>query len=247
MKKQLILLLAVFLIFSTHSLAQNTAINNLKLEYDGYTLAISYDLNCKKQSDLFFIRVEITKHDGVPVKVSSFNGDVGDSIAPGKNKKIVWVPQDDAIFLDDTVTVQVKGERYERSFNKGSMLAMSTAFPGFGQTKISNGKPWWLTGVAAYGTLAGGIIVHSKYLKTYDSYRTALDQVERSDLSAQSQKQKNLSSTLFISAAAIWTGNIIWMAAMPNKYKSLQLPKLSFYPVPGNQGHVTMLSLKVEF
>jgi len=247
MKKQLILLLPVLLILSSQSFSQNFAINELKLEYDGYSLSISYDLNCKKQSDLFFIRVEIIKQDGIPVKVSSFNGDVGDSIAPGRNKKIVWIPQDDAIFLDDTVTVQVKGERYERSFNKGSMIAMSTAFPGLGQTKISNGKPWWLTGVAAYGTLAGSIIVHSQYLKTYDAYKAALDQIERLDLSAKSQKQKNLSGTLFISAAAIWTGNIIWMAAMPNKYKSLQLPKLSFYTAPGNQGHITMLSLKVEF
>ncbi len=247
MKKQRLLLIPAFLIFSTLSFSQNFTINELKLVYDGYKLAISYNLNSKSQSDLFFIRVEIVKQDGIPVKANSYEGDVGDSISPGINKKIVWVPQDDAIFLDDTVSVEVKGERYEKSFNKGSMIALSAAFPGLGQTKISKGNPWWLTGLAAYGTLAGGIVVYNKYLKTYDSYKAELDPIERSDLLDESQKQKNLSSTLFITTAAVWVGNVIWIAAIPNRYKSMQLPKLSLYTGPGIQGNITMLSLKVEF
>ena len=65
--------------------------------------------------------------------------------------------------------------------------------PGLGQTKISKGKPYWLTGVAAYGALAGGFIVHQSYLKTYDSYRVEEDPLKRKDLFDKTQKQMNIS------------------------------------------------------
>lgn len=247
MKKQTLLLNLIFLIICAKSYSQSFKLTDPKMEFDGYKLSISYDLVNRSQSDIFFIWVEIKNQAGTPVRARSFKGDCGDSIRSGKDKKIFWVPEEDAIYLDDTVSVELKGEKYVKSFNKGSMILLSTVMPGLGQAKISKGKPWWLAGIAAYGTLAGGFIVHSGYVKTYDKYKLEVDPVERGDLFDKSQQQKNLSNILFISTATIWAANLIWVSAKPNKYRPLEGPKLTLNSVPFNKNRVTLLSLKVNF
>lgn len=248
MKKLRLLLNLIFLIIWSKSFSQNFIITAPSAEYDGYKVVITYNLINENPNDLFFTRVEITKKNGTPVLAKSLKGDVGDKIKPGNNKTVIWIPTDDAIFLDDTVFVEILGEKYERSFNKGSMLLISTALPGLGQTKISKGKPWWLTGVVAYGTLAGGFVFYNNYLKTYDSYKKELNDIaRRSELIDKATKEKNISTALFITAASVWAGNIIWVAVTPNRTKPLKLKRLSLYAVPGNQNMITMLSLKITF
>lgn len=247
MKKQRLLPTLALLILCSTVFSQDFIITDPKLEFDGYQLTISYDLVNKNASDIFYVWVEMKNQSGTRIRATDIKGDMGDSIQPGNNKKIVWIPEQDAIFLDEDITVELVGERYEKSFNKGSMMLLSTAVPGLGQTKISKGKPWWLTGAAAYGALAGGLIVHSSYSKTYDKYVTETDAVERANLLDKSQKQLTLSGALFISSATIWAANIVWVAATPNKYRPLQYAKLALVSAPGTQGGATLLSLKVNF
>ena len=232
------------------SFAQDFNIENTKAEYDGHRLSIRYDLMSRKQSDTFYILVEIVKEDGTAVKATSFKGDVGESVSPGKNKSIIWVPEDDAIFLNDTVSVEIKGEKYEKSFKRGGVFMSSLILPGLGQTKISQGAPWWIAGVAAYGSLSGGFVFNSRYKDNYNAYVAEEDPVERSALFNQSQSDKQLSRIFFISAGALWVGNLIWVAAAPNEYRELKLPELTIYSIPanGSRGSIaTMLSLTYNF
>ena len=86
-----------------------------------------------------------------------------------------------------TKLLRIKGEKYEKSFKRGEVLMSSLILPGLGQTKISGGAPWWLAGVAAYGSLSGGFVFNSKYRDHYDAYLAETDPVERSSLFNQSQ------------------------------------------------------------
>jgi hypothetical protein len=247
MKKQKLLLNLIFLIIFSESFSQNSTITMPKLVFEGNKLAITYDIINKKKSDIFYVWVELRSQDSIPIRAAAFSGDVGDSIKSGKSKKIIWVPEEDAIYLDGDITVELKGEKYEKSFNKGSMVLLSSVIPGLGQTKISKGKPWWLLGVASYGALAGGLIVHKNYITTYDAYLTESDPITRGDLYDQSQKQMTISNVFFISAATLWVTNIIWVAATPNKYKPLQHVKFSVNSFSLNQSRTALLSLKVNF
>jgi hypothetical protein len=249
MNKPRLLIYLIFLIISSKSFSQNFLITDPKLQFDTVSLklSISYDIINKDHADIFYIWVEIRNKSGVAFKVKAFNGDIGDSIKPGKDKKIFWIPEEDGIYINEDVTVELKGEKYVKTFNKGSMILLSTAVPGLGQTKISKGKPWWLVSIPAYGALAGGIIMNKKYQDTYDAYLNETGSVERADLYDKSQQQKILSSTLFISAATLWVANIVWVAATPNRYKPLQHTKLSINSVPLNKNRVTLLSIKVDF
>jgi hypothetical protein len=249
MKNQTLFLCLIFLIICPRSFSQNFLITEPKLEFDtlNLKLSISYDLINKDQTDIFFMWVEIRNKNGVLIKANSFKGDVGDSIKPGNDKKIYWIPEDDAVYIDEDVTVELSGEKYIRTFNKGSMIALSAVVPGLGQSKMNKGKPWWLLGIPAYGALAGGFIVHGAYQDSYNAYLNSTDQIERTDFLNKSQKQKNLSGALFISAATLWGANIIWVAATPNRYRPLQHTKLSINSVPFNQNRVTLLSVRVDF
>jgi hypothetical protein len=241
----LILVTILFLTFSSFS--QDYTITTPKVEFDGQMLSIKYDLIHKKKSDLFYVLPELKKQSGNPIHANSLSGDFGDSISPGNNKNIYWIPENDAIYLSDTVSIELMAEKYERSFNKSSAMLLSTAFPGLGQTKINRTKAWLVTGVVAYGALAGGLVMRNNYLKTFDTYQTELDPFERSELFDQSQNQKRLSNVLILSAATIWIGNLIWVAATPNDYKPLQLKKLAYFTLETDRGRINMISLNIKF
>ncbi len=147
------------------------------------------------------------------------------------------------------MTIEIKAEKYEREFNRGPVIIKSAIMPGLGQTKINQGKPWWLVGIAAYGTLAGGFVFNSSYHNNYDAYTIETDPLERADLFDQSQKDKQLSNIMFVSAAAIWVGNLIWVAAAPNEYRPRKLSEFSVHAsaLPGNKGIITGLALTMDF
>jgi hypothetical protein len=247
MKKQKLFLSLFFLFLVSKSSSQDFSITPTKLEFDGNQLLIYYDIIDKNQADQFYIWVEIEKKNGEPIAAKALSGDIGEKIKAGLNKKIIWVPEKDSIFLNEEVFVEVKAEKYIKSFNKGSMLLMSTVFPGLGQTKISKGKPWWLTGVAAYGAMAGGFIVNKNSHKTYNSYIAELvDISKRADLRALYEKQINSSNTLIISGIAIWAANIIWVALTPNQYQPLQIKVTLVQSTCSNNGAV-LIAMKLNF
>jgi hypothetical protein len=250
MKKQRLLLILFILcsifLFNRGS-SQGFQISPPQLDFDGRQLSIYYDFLNSKQSDQFYVWVEMEKKNGEPILMKGVSGDVGDKIKAGKNKQIKWIPENDSVFLNEMVSVEVKAERYEKSYNKSSMMLLSIVMPGLGQTKISNGKPYWLTGVAAYGALAGGIITHSSYIKSYTSYQTEEDPVKRKNLLDQSQTQMNISGALIITGAALWAANVIWVAMIPNRYQPLKHVKLTLDQPTGPFKGTTLLSLKLNF
>ena len=247
MKTQKLILFILFILFSIESISQGFVITTPKLEFDGNQLMIAYDIVDTNQADQFYVWVEMEKKNGESIISKSLSGDVGDKIKAGTNKKIAWIPAKDSVFLNEEVLVEVKAEKYEKSFNKGTMMLISAGVPGLGQTKISKGKPWWLASVAAYGTLSGGLLTHLKYLKTYDEYRIEEDLITRKELFDKTQRQINLSSALFISGAVLWTANILWVAVTPNRYQPLKSVKLSLDNTTGPYKGTTLLTLRFNF
>lgn len=237
----------ILLIVSFESSSQVFLITPPKLEYTGKNLQISYDIINKNNKDKFFVWVEMTKKNGEQITSASFTGDVGEMVQSGIRKMIVWEPEKDSIFLDEDVSVEIKAEKYLQTFNKGNAMLLSSVMPGLGKTIISKGKPWWLTGVVAYGALAGGIVTRKSYLKSYDSYLKEGDLIKRAAFYNQSQKQLSLSNVLIISGAAIWVVDLIWIAATPNHYKPMQHVKLRVDQSSGPNRGTPLLTLQLNF
>lgn len=240
-------LIISILFFPLLAFSQGFKITTPKLEFDGKQLLISYDVINKNEGDQFYVWVEIERKNGDKVKMTALTGDVGDKIKVGKDKKIYWIPENDSVFLDEEVSIEIKAEKYTKSLNRGSAILLSTVMPGLGQTKISKGKHFWLTGVAAYGVMAGGLIVHQSSINTYASYRIEEDPSKRGTLFTNAQNQSNLSIALIGSGTALWLANLVWVAVIPNKYRPLKHLKLSMEQLPCTDEKIVYLSTRLNF
>ncbi len=246
-KEKQILILCSILFISLRLSSQGFLITAPKLEFENNLLHISYDLVSTSQHDQFYVWVEITDQNDNYFKIKALSGDQGEKITTGSGKKIVWSPEKDSIFLNEMIFVEIKAEKYVKSFNKVEAFVLSAVLPGLGQSKISKGKPWWITGVATYGVIATGIIVHKKYINTYESYRIEEDPYKRTDLLNSSQQQLRLSSTLIISGIACYATNLIWISIKPNKFKPLKYSNLTLNKSVGQYYNPTLLSLEINF
>lgn len=231
--------------------AQDFQITTPRLGFDGNTLVISYDIIHDGSSGTFKIMVEILDQSGNPLKTSSARGDVGENISQGNGKTITWTPEKDSVFLDENITVEIKGEiienkEYEKDFNRGYKLLQSAIVPGWGQAKAT-GKPVWLISLPAYTALVGAFIMQNSSNKSFSDYYKERNYTVRSELLSRSQRQLTISDALFMSAAIIYAGNLVWMIAMPNKKYFPGHAGLSFRSVPYVSTCIPMATLQVNF
>lgn len=247
LNKQELFLLILLLFFSLSIYSQSPQIGIPKLEFDGQRLLISYDIINENQSDQFYVWVVIQKKDGEVIKINSVSGDLGD-IKPGNNKVINWEPAKDSVFLNEEISVKVNAEKYVKSYNKGSAMLLSVLVPGLGQSKISKSKPYWVMGVASYGALAGGLVTYNGYKSNYDKYLAEeTDPQKRANYLNKAEKQANMSGALFVTTAAIWTTNLIWVALTPNRYQPLKYKPLTLSPSADPLNGVALLTLRYRF
>lgn len=247
MKKQRLFFLLIFLFLVVKSFSQGFLLTAPRLIFDGTQLQIFYDIITKNPKDNFYIWVEMKKANGDIIIAKNLSGDIGDNVKAGNNKKIIWSPERDSIILDEEISVVLKAEKYTKSFTKGSMMVRSMVFPGWGQTKISKGKPWWLTGIVFYGTMTGDYFCYQNYLKNYNAYKIEEDPVKRIDYKKKAQQQLNYTTTLFYSGVALWAINVFWVAVTPNRDQLLQHINLSLMPSQDSNNVIPLLSVRLDF
>lgn len=239
----LILISALHLITS----AQEAQIGTPELNFDGNILSITYDITNASPTDKFYVWLVIMKKDGETLNANSLSGDIGD-VTAGNNKVISWVPANDNVFLNEEITVEVRAEKYVKSFNKGSAMLLSVVLPGLGQTKMSKGKPYWIMGVASYAALAGGLVTYSGYKDNYDKYLAEeSDPGLRADYLSQAEKKATMSGTLLATAAAVWTANLLWVAMAPNRYQALKYKPLTLVPSADPVNGAALLTFSYKF
>jgi hypothetical protein len=138
-----------------------------------------------------------------------------------------------------------------KSVSKGNMVMSSMILPGWGQSKVKERKPYWLMGLMGYGCLAGSITLNRMGVETYDKYLAAEDIDESNTLYNKSVRQDNISEYLAYSTIGIWTINLIWVLATPNKIKE-QIVFLKNYNIKIEPGYdpfykSPLLSLRLSF
>jgi hypothetical protein len=226
--------------------AQGGGIKIVNSRFDNKKLSISYEIDGSTSSDLYFVWLEMGKKaTGEKIVPKSLTGDIGEKITGGNGKLIEWTPATDSVILDEEVEFEIKAEKYEKSFNRGTGILLSAVLPGLGQTKI-NGKPWWLTGIVSYGLIAGGFVMRKQAEADYDKYLDiSQDASARANMYDQAQKKMDMAGTFIISGAAIWAANMIWISSVPNRYKGLK--HLSLKTQSLDKTPYTMVSYKINF
>ena len=127
---------------------------------------------------------------------------------------------------------------------KGKAIIYSLLFPGAGQSYLARTASPVLLGLAAYGCLAGGYIMNTKSVGSYNDYLAETnDLIKRKSLADDWTKQKQLSEILVVSAATIWAANLIWVVLMPDDTKRFNNINIQSFFDPNNKSSGLKLAL----
>jgi hypothetical protein len=243
-------------------------------------LMISYDILGANADDKFYIWLEVTDSAGGEINAKTLNGDVGDNIKAGANKQIVWNIIADKIFIDNTINIEIiaekkavpdkkdmaeipsdkTGKKTDRPVEKpgttylrvkvGKHLLKSAVFPGWGSTSLSNGKPYWIIGVAGIGCVATSVYFYYSAHSSYDDYKHSTDD-NITDYYDDAVLKGNISRIFAASAGAIWLidfGIVTIKASRINKsYRKNRTNSLSVSPSIDAYSDTRMLSLQYKF
>jgi len=214
-----------------------------RLEASDENLVIEYDILNVDPSDFFIVWIEVTDAAGNKINAVSLTGDVGEEIKGGSNKRIIWDLGNDKILIDEDIFVEVKAEkipakektaeaetseetktvkkdesRVERkTISKTNMVLSSVVLPGWGQTKASKGKPYWLLGVAGYGCIAGSISLNRMASSAYQDYKESIDPDEFNAFYDKAIQRDKISKYMAYSGIGIWVADLVWVLATPTK------------------------------
>jgi len=210
------LLLVLFLLCSLPIVLfsqQTRTLSKPFLEFKNNILVILYNFpdDCKA---IYRVWVEIKDSKGKSIQPNSIYGDIGENISPGKNKRISWNLMQDSIYLNDALSVRVLAQQMPKQFSRTNLIISSALLPGLGQSK-NTGKPYWLTGIAAYGCLAGSYWFNRKASDSYELYLYSEEREANDNYFNKTVFQNNTSKVLAYSSIALWTANMVWIAIMP--------------------------------
>lgn len=131
----------------------------------------------------------------------------------------------------------------QKDYPRLTAVALSAAVPGLGITKLRNGGPYWIVGVADYGCLLSGVLLNVMAISTYDKYKHATTASNR-DTYYDRAKSLNLSGNILLyMAAGIWVADLIITAVIPAKSHT----KISFGPGYDPLVKLPMLTFNYSF
>ena len=99
----------------------------------------------------------------------------------------------------------------------GKAILFSTLLPGLGNTKLSEGKPYWLFGIASYSCLAGGVIMSLSSSSAIKNYNAETTENDRDKSFSKSKSTGQTATYLFIGAGVLWVGDLIITAVQGGK------------------------------
>jgi hypothetical protein len=133
-------------------------------------------------------------------------------------------------------------------YKRTSVLLQSVAFPGLGLTRYKGG-PHWIKGVAAYGCIAGSVLLNRSAVNTYSGINDLNDYDAKNELYQQAVQQDQVSEVLAYAAIAIWVSDLVWTFVGTSDLgrSASRQRKLRVQPVVDPQTHAPLLSFNYRF
>jgi hypothetical protein len=96
-----------------------------------------------------------------------------------------------------------------RTFSRSGLVFRSLLYPGWGLSIVER-KPHWIKGLAAYGCVAGSVVLNRKAIETYGQIDNFEDYSSKDELYQKAVMQDNLSELLAYGAVGIWVADFVW-------------------------------------
>ncbi|MBN1415680.1 MAG: hypothetical protein JW973_11315 [Bacteroidales bacterium] len=226
---------------------KNIIISPPSLKISDHQLIIKYDIQHSTINDVFRIWVMITDSAGQKYNATSLTGDIGNNVSGGPDKIVIWDMEKDGYYRNIEVYVEIKAEKVEpvagipdkdikadvkktkeresvKEYKTIGLLTRSVVMPGWGQSVVSDKKPYYycLMGLIGYGCIGTSIYLNYKANDNYDQYKETYvyDLDNAVSLYDKATAQYQTSNILGFCAAAIWIADIAWAAVSAARYRS---------------------------
>jgi hypothetical protein len=202
-------------------------ISNIDFELVEGNIVITYDLLKAEKTERFIVFVNAITESGDTILARSVTGDVNEDVSGGRKKSITWNYQRDNFFTKEAFHIEVTAlpqlvdisdiSPYDKYPTLAKSILMTTVYPGWASTKLKDGKPHWVKGIAGYGCLALAYVYNNKAANSYKDYKNSMDRNERNNLYDDAVSQKQLSSIFAFSALAVWVMDYTCIIISHNK------------------------------
>jgi hypothetical protein len=204
-----------------------TKIENIDFQLQEGKIVITYDLLRSEKTERFIVSVNAITESGDTIPARSLTGDVNENVSGGRKKTILWDYQRDNFFTREAFHIEVFAlpqmvdiselSPYDSYPGLGKSILMTTVYPGWASTKLKDGKPHWIKGIAGYGCLAMAFVYNNKAVTSYDNYQSSMIRKDRNSFYDDAVSQKQLSSVFAFSALAVWVMDYTCIIISHNK------------------------------
>jgi len=212
-----------FLILFTFAsiIALGQTISITKLAEDNGKIIVTYTILYSTPEQLFDINLIVTQFNGAPIQVITTSGDIGTNVKGGTGKQIVWNYEQDGVFLNENVNVQISANAsVDANYHSmAKLLFASTILPGKGVSILNHSNSyigWSILGYGLIGASGGGYLLSQN---TYSKYNSALTISERDNYYSNYQAQLLFSGISAASAIGVWSINYFKLFSTKSRIK----------------------------
>lgn len=201
------------------SFSLSAQVSGIRAELDKLNRRINiyYNLQAKGgKYDKFEVEVYLSQDSGktYPHKLEVLTGNVGKEVAPGVNRKMVWLYVNEDIDFSGQGAVFKIRAKVDKSAQERRILALggpkdallSAVVPGWGDYKVRDGKRWafFSLGLASYGMLGTGLYMRNRANNNFDQIDNSQTAEEAQNLLDKADNQNTVSTVLINAGIAIW-------------------------------------------
>lgn len=220
-KLYFLFLFSVLIFFYNNNFAQysgNCQITNVSHEYNGESIAISYEIVNYKNKDKFNIWIEAYNGLDKQIPVKSVKGDIGK--VTGGTHIITWNFKEDGVSLNDNIYIKVNGYLLP-NISTPEAMGLSVLFPGLGDYKLQHKKSFFLFGLLGYGLVASALTFNNMAIASTNKYNSATTNSDAAGFLKNATSQRMLSYAFAAGAAVVWTFDLASLFYKKNDYKRL--------------------------
>lgn len=186
-------------------------------------IQISYDFLGNETDGLYTVLLEVTDPDGNSVDPKSLSGDIGSHVSGRGHKLIIWDYSSDRVDISGELYFQLlanreinplevpeSNESYSTRYSLAGVLGRSLVLPGWGLHSLDRGKAHFIESLAAYGALAGSIILNRKAVDSYNHYLLPDPGDNAMTYYDTSVSLDKTSEIMAYTAAGIWLADLVW-------------------------------------
>jgi uncharacterized repeat protein (TIGR01451 family) len=194
-------LLIILLSFITITAKSEIRLDNVRFEYSGVQLIVTYDIftTDNSESEIIF---EAHGENEI-IDAYSLSGDIGMHIKNGTEKKIIWNTKADNINYSGLLFIKLIARPIAR-IPVAAHVSKSLLFPGFGDYRLDNNKLHFLNGVGAYGAVVGSVIFNKQAISDYNAYTGSMNRSQSNTYFENAQTNIATSYVLAGVATSIW-------------------------------------------